>query len=116
MAIAANDGESGLSDAKFGADNVDDALIALCMSKRRTRVSRQFSVTCEIAGAAISSTMAGSDLGNGWNGMIDHGEGEVRSANLSAGGFSPAEKLEGRCLRESGVGQYKEARAGLRAR
>ncbi len=34
VAIAANDGESRLSNTKFGADNVDDALIGAVGAKK----------------------------------------------------------------------------------
>jgi hypothetical protein len=95
VAISANDGESGLSDAELGTNNVDDALIrTVHVKEAHSRFAAIRGERVKLSGGIGVYDRQKAIFGNGWDGMIHHGEGQIWPADFAACGFQA-----GKCLR-----------------
>ena len=92
VAVAADDGQAGLGDAQFGADDVHDALIAAGHIEQRDAVM----------GAVVRQGLelqAGVHVEDGQiailggHGMVHHRESQVGAAHLAPGSFESGKGL-----------------------
>ncbi len=84
VAIAADDGEAGLSDAEFGADDVDDALIfGVHVEEADSAFEAILCEGFELRGGVGINDGEEAFFGDGGDAVIHHGEGEIGAANFS---------------------------------
>ncbi len=83
VAVAADDGLAGLRDAKLGADNMNDALVAAVHVKEaHTGFAAVFLEGFKLEPGVRVNDREGA-VGGG-NGVVHHGEGEVGAADFAA--------------------------------
>ena len=97
VAVAADDGLSGLRDAEFRADDVDDALIfAVHVEQTNARFAAILFESFKLeAGIRVHD---GEGAAGGGHGVIHYSEGEIGAADFAAFGFESGEGLRGSAL------------------
>ena len=92
VAVAADDGQAGLRDSEFGADDVHDALVAAEQIEQNDAVAlaggfERIELRARVMVQDGQGTVLGGDR------VVHHGEGQVGAANLAAVGLETRKSL-----------------------